>query len=80
MDLDGNLREANDDLAPTASGYTREEVVDRPFWSTAVAQHLVEDLAGGGSHQGGVGTAARRAADWIQFGSDWIQSSGICYG
>jgi PAS domain S-box-containing protein len=33
MDLDGNLREAND-LAVTSCGYTRDEVLDRPFWTT----------------------------------------------
>jgi PAS domain S-box-containing protein len=33
MDLDGNLREAND-LSVASCGYTREEVVDRPFWLT----------------------------------------------
>src|SRR5580765_1221829 len=33
MDLEGNLREVND-LAVEACGYTREEVLDRPFWST----------------------------------------------
>ena len=33
MDLDGNLREVND-LAVEACGYTREDVLDRPFWTT----------------------------------------------
>ena len=33
MDLEGTLREIND-LALTECGYTREEVLDRPFWST----------------------------------------------
>ena len=33
MDLEGNLREVND-LAVEACGYTREEVLDRPFWTT----------------------------------------------
>ena len=33
MDLEGNLREIND-LAVEACGYTREEVLDRPFWAT----------------------------------------------
>ncbi len=32
MDLDGNLREVND-LAVDTCGYTREEVLDRPFWT-----------------------------------------------
>ena len=33
MDVDGNLREVND-LALEQCGYTREEVLDRPFWTT----------------------------------------------
>jgi PAS domain S-box-containing protein len=33
MDLDGYLREVND-LAVDECGYTREEVLDRPFWET----------------------------------------------
>ena len=33
MDLQGSLREAND-LALESCGYTREQVVDRPFWDT----------------------------------------------
>ena len=33
MDLEGNLREVND-LAVDSCGYTREEVLDRPFWAT----------------------------------------------
>ena len=33
MDLQGTLREAND-LALEWCGYTREQVVDRPFWDT----------------------------------------------
>ena len=33
MDLEGTLREIND-LALDECGYTREEVLDRPFWST----------------------------------------------
>jgi PAS domain S-box-containing protein len=33
MDLEGNLREVNH-LAVESCGYTREEVLDRPFWST----------------------------------------------
>jgi PAS domain S-box-containing protein len=33
LDLDGNLREVNA-LAVDSCGYTREEVLDRPFWST----------------------------------------------
>ena len=33
MDLEGILREVND-LALDACGYTREEVLDRPFWTT----------------------------------------------
>ena len=33
MDLQGTLREAND-LALESCGYTREQVVDRPFWDT----------------------------------------------
>jgi PAS domain S-box-containing protein len=32
MDLEGNLREVND-LAVETCGYTREEVLDRPFWA-----------------------------------------------
>jgi PAS domain S-box-containing protein len=33
MDLEGNLREVNE-LALGACGYTRAEVLDRPFWTT----------------------------------------------
>ena len=33
MDLDGVLREVND-LAVETSGYSREEVLDQPFWET----------------------------------------------
>jgi PAS domain S-box-containing protein len=33
LDLDGHLREVNA-LAVDSCGYTREEVLDRPFWST----------------------------------------------
>ena len=33
MDLEGNLREVND-LALESCGYTREEVLDRLFWTT----------------------------------------------
>jgi PAS domain S-box-containing protein len=33
MDLEGNLREVND-LAVTACGYTREQVLNLPFWET----------------------------------------------
>lgn len=33
MDVDGNLREVNA-LAVDWCGYTRQEVLDRPFWST----------------------------------------------
>jgi PAS domain S-box-containing protein len=33
MDLEGNLREVNS-LAVDWCGYTREQVLDRPFWST----------------------------------------------
>ena len=33
MDLNGNLREAND-LSLTGCGYTKEQVLDRPFWDT----------------------------------------------
>ena len=33
MDLNGNLREAND-LSLTWCGYTEEQVLDRPFWDT----------------------------------------------
>src|SRR5690348_12788834 len=33
MDLDGNLREINE-LALDWCGYTREQVLDRPFWDT----------------------------------------------
>jgi len=33
MDLDGTLREAND-VSLRQCGYTREQVVDRPFWET----------------------------------------------
>jgi PAS domain S-box-containing protein len=33
MDLEGNLREVND-LAVHGCGYTREQVLDRPFWDT----------------------------------------------
>jgi PAS domain S-box-containing protein len=33
MDVDGHLREVND-LAVEQCGYTRDEVLDRPFWTT----------------------------------------------
>ena len=33
MDLQGNLREANN-LSVDRCGYTREQVLDRPFWDT----------------------------------------------
>jgi PAS domain S-box-containing protein len=54
LDLDGNLREVNV-LALDWCGCTREEVLDRPFWSTHWwrGSHLVQDR---------LREAARRAA------------------
>ena len=56
MDLDGYLREAND-LSVKACGYTRDEVLNRPFWETpwwrgseevkATIRHATEQAAAG---------------------------------
>jgi PAS domain S-box-containing protein len=56
MDLDGYLREAND-LSVNACGYTRAEVLNRPFWETpwwraseevkATIRRATEQAAGG---------------------------------
>ena len=51
LDLDGNLRDVNA-LAVDSCGYTREEVLDRPFWSTCwwrgsrVVQDRIRQAAG----------------------------------
>jgi PAS domain S-box-containing protein len=74
MDLEGNLREVND-LAVNWCGYTREEVLDRPFWEAPWWRGSEEMKARirAGTHQAASGIVCRETLHyWLADGSERI--------
>jgi PAS domain S-box-containing protein len=74
MDLEGNLREVNN-LALDSCGYTREEVLDRPFWATPWwrGSQEIQDRIHEASRQAAVGEAFRETLPyWVADGSERV--------
>jgi PAS domain S-box-containing protein len=74
MDLEGNLREVND-LAVNGCGYTRQQVLDRPFWETPWWRRSEEmkDRIRAATRQARSGTVFRETLRyWVADGSERI--------
>ena len=74
LDLDGNLLEVNA-LAVDACGYTRDEVLGRPFWETPWwrGSEETQDLIRGAARRGATGEIFRETLRyWVADGTERI--------
>ena len=72
LDLDGNLREVNE-LALETCGYTREEVLDRPFWATPWwrgAEEVPARIRFASSMRPQARSSVRRCRYWLADGTE----------
>jgi PAS domain S-box-containing protein len=79
MDLEGNLREVND-LAVDSCGYLREQVVDRPFWSTLWWRGSVEvqdQIRQASKRAVGGETFRKTLSYWVADGSERVVDFSI---